>query len=98
MRDVDAADGFVRVTCPDFSTEMNAELGRLAKENREGRRGLAEDATRLLLEVALGGPLTVDEWTAWIKLTWVRWEARQKAQRQQRSVFKRLVSTALTWI
>lgn len=94
LRDVDAADGFVRVTCPDFSTEMNAELSRLAKENRGGKRGLAEDATRLLLEVALDGPLTLDEWKAWIKLTQVRWEARQEALRRQRPVYKRLGSAA----
>jgi hypothetical protein len=93
--DGNAADGYVRVTCPNFSREVNAELCRLAEETREGKRGLAEDATRLLLEVALDGPLTVDEWTAWVKLTRVRWEARQKAQQ---SVFKRLVSTALPWI
>jgi hypothetical protein len=104
LRDVDAADGFVRVTCPDFSTKMNAELGRLSKETREGRRGVAEDAKRLLLEVALDGPLTYGEWRAWIKLTWERWEARKKAQQpeqpqlQQKSVFKRLVSSVLKCI
>lgn len=55
----------LRVTCPDLSKEMNAELGRLAAENREGRRELSEDATRLSLKVALDGPLSFDEWTAW---------------------------------
>jgi hypothetical protein len=103
-RGIDAADGFVRVTCPDFSTIMNAELGRLFKETREGKRGVAEDAKRLLLEVALDGPLTFDEWSAWIQLTWERWEAREKArqpeqpQLQQKSVFKRLVSSVLKCI
>jgi hypothetical protein len=62
--DGNAADGYVRVVCPGFNTEMSAELCHLAKEHREGKRGLAEDATRLLLEVALNGPLTVDEWSA----------------------------------
>lgn len=99
LRDVDVADGFMRVTCPDFSKEMNAELHRLSKETREGRRGVAEDAKTLLLEVALDGPLTYDEWRAWIKLTWERWEAWKKAhepeqpQLPQKSVFKRLVSS-----
>jgi hypothetical protein len=83
---------------------MNAELGRLSKGTREGRRGVAEDAKRLLLEVALDGPLTYDEWTAWNKLTWERSEARKKAQRPeqpqllQKSVFKRLVSSVLKCI
>lgn len=53
LRDGDAVDVFIRVTCPDFSEEMNAELPRRAKENSEGRRGLAEDSMGLLLEVAL---------------------------------------------
>ena len=101
LRDVDVANGFVRVTCPDFSTQMNAELGRRYKETREGRRGVAEDAKGLLLEVALDGPLYYNEWRAWIKLTWERWEAREKAQQpeppqiQQKSVLKRLVSSVL---
>jgi hypothetical protein len=83
---------------------MNAELGRLSKETREDRRGVAEDSKRLLLEVALDGPLTFDEWSAWIQLTWERWEAREKArqpeqpQLQQKSVFKRLVSSVLKCI
>ncbi|KAE9365571.1 hypothetical protein N431DRAFT_488695 [Stipitochalara longipes BDJ] len=72
LLDVDEADKFLRVTCPDFSTEMNAKLARLARETREGTRGVAEDAKRLLLEVALDGPLTVDEFNAWIDLTWAR--------------------------
>jgi hypothetical protein len=104
LRDVDVADGFVRVTCPDFNTKMNAELVRLSKETRGdmgGRRGVAEDAKGLLLEVALDGPLYYNEWRAWIKLTWERWEAREKAQQpeppqiQQKSVLKRLVSSVL---
>jgi len=104
-RDIDAAYGFVRVTCPDFSTKMNAELGHFSsKETREGRRGVAEDAKRLLLEVALDGPLTYDEWTAWNKLTCERLEARKKAQQPEqpqllpKSVFKRLVSSVLKCI
>ena len=55
----------LRVTCPDFSKEMNAELGRLAAENREGRRELSKDTTGLSLKVMLDGPLSLDEWTAW---------------------------------
>jgi hypothetical protein len=104
LRDVDVANGFVRVTCPDFSTQMNAELGRRYKETREGRRGVAEDAKGLLLEVALDGPLYYNEWRAWIKLTWERWEAREKAQQpeppriQQKSVLKRLFSSVLKWL
>jgi hypothetical protein len=104
LRDGDTADRIVRVTCPDFSTKMNAELGRLSKETREDRRGVAEDSKRLLLEVDLDGPLTFDEWSARIQLTWERWEAREKArqpeqpQLQQKSVFKRLVSSVLKCI
>jgi hypothetical protein len=85
--DDDAVNGFIRVTCPDFSEEMNAELSRRVKENREDRRGLAEDAMRLLLEVALDGPLTLQEWRAWVELM-----QRHKAQRQQKSAFRRLLS------
>jgi hypothetical protein len=44
IRDDDAAEGFLRVTCPDLSKEMNAELSRLAKGNR-GRGG--EDCSRM---------------------------------------------------
>ncbi|KAN0107976.1 hypothetical protein V8E51_007718 [Hyaloscypha variabilis] len=87
LRDGDPVDGFIRVKCPDFSEELNAELSRRVKENREDRRGLAEDATRLLLEVALDGPLTLQEWRAWVELT-----RRYKAQRQQKSAFRRLLS------
>lgn len=99
LRDVDAADDFLRVTCPALSSKLNAELNCRAKETREGKRGVAEDAKRLLLEIALDGPLTKDEWMAWKQLTWERWEAHQKAQLpeppplQHRSVFKKLVST-----
>jgi hypothetical protein len=52
LRDGDSVDGFIRVTCPDFSEEMNAEPAHRVKENREGRRGLAEASmglSRLLL-------------------------------------------------
>jgi hypothetical protein len=87
LRDGDAVNGFIRVTCPDFSKEMNAELGRRVKENREGRRGLAEDVMGLLLEVALDGPLTLQEWKTWVELT-----RGYEAQRQQKSAFRRLLS------
>ncbi|KAN0089653.1 hypothetical protein V8E51_019913 [Hyaloscypha variabilis] len=91
----DAADGFARVTCPNFSTDMNLELGRLAKKTRRGKRGVAEDATRLLLEVALDGPLTFEEWLGWNKR--LR-ERSEKARRQQIPLSKRLVSTASSCI
>jgi hypothetical protein len=87
LRDGDAVDGFIRVTCPDFSEEMNAELARRVKENREGRRGLAEDVMGLLLEVALDGPLTLQEWRAWVEL-----RRGYAAQRQRKSAFRRLLS------
>jgi hypothetical protein len=87
LLDGDAVDGFIRVTCPDFSKEMNAELGRRVKENREGRRGLAENAMGLLLEVALDGPLTLQEWKDWVELT-----RGYEAQRRQKSAFRRLLS------
>ncbi len=89
IRDGDAAEGFIRVTCPDLSREMNAELGHLVKGNRKERRGLSEDVTRLPLKVALDGPLPIDEWTAWY------WN---KARRRQTSIFRRFVSSALKCI
>ena len=46
----------------DLSAEINTKLGRPAKGNRKAaRKGPAENATRLLLEVALNRPLTMDE-------------------------------------
>jgi hypothetical protein len=81
------------VTCPDLNTEMNKELNRLAKGDREAGKGMFEGATGLLLRVALDGPLTMDEWEAWRKLESVRlW----RAYRRQRSVFRRFVSWALS--
>jgi len=91
-REVDAGDGFVRVTCPDFDAAMNTELNRLSKAVRVGRRGVAKNAKRLLLEVALDGPLTLDEWEAWKNLMWAR---QRRAQCWKVDVFKRLVSSAL---
>jgi hypothetical protein len=95
IRDGDVVEDFIRVTCPRFSKEMNAELGRLANGNREGRGGLPEDATRLSLKVALDGPLTRDEWTAWQELQSLHWH---KAHRRQTSIFRRFVSSALKCI
>jgi hypothetical protein len=69
----------VKVTCPDLTKEMNEELGRLAAENRAGRRELPEDATGLSLKVALDGPLPLDEWTTW----------HQSRLNQQNSIFGR---------
>jgi F-box domain len=91
LRDGDAADGFIRVTSPDFSKEMNAELGRRVMENSAaGRRGLAADGMGLLkLEVALDGPLTLQEWKTWVERT-----QRCEAQRRQKSALRRL----LAWI
>jgi hypothetical protein len=89
IRDGDAAEGFLKVTCPDLSREMNAELDRLAKGNREGKRRVPEDAMRLSLNVALDGPLTMDEWTAW---------RRGKPGRRQTSIFRRFISSALNCV
>jgi hypothetical protein len=62
MCNSNAAGGFLLVMCPDLSAEVNTKLGRPAKGNRKAaRKGPAENATRLLLEVALNRPLTMDE-------------------------------------
>ena len=99
LRDVDAADGYLRVTCPDFNWKMNAELNRRSKETRKGPREVtAENLTGLSMEIALDGPLTFDEWEAWHKQ---RREAEHKSQwyrfpqRQVNSRFKKLVSGIL---
>ncbi|KAL2062134.1 hypothetical protein VTL71DRAFT_6400 [Oculimacula yallundae] len=60
----DAANGFVMVTCPDLSYEMNAELTRMSQAERiEG--GSATTSVGLSLEVAVSGPFTCLEWLAW---------------------------------
>jgi hypothetical protein len=61
MCNSNAAGGFLQVMCPDLSAEINTKLGRPAKGNRKvARRGPAENTSRILLEVALIRPLTMN--------------------------------------
>ena len=58
--------GWLRVSCPDLNTGMNAQLHQLAQ--RAGRVPLDPkklDADGLRLRVALDGPLDAVEWEAW---------------------------------
>ncbi|PVH84025.1 hypothetical protein DL98DRAFT_92030 [Cadophora sp. DSE1049] len=94
--DGDAADGYVTVTCPQLSTEMNAELTRLSKLSSK-ERGPANNATELSIKVALEGPLTMEDWKAWGRLQDLH---AYKAYRKENSVPLRLgrfVSNALRW-
>ena len=85
---VDAADGLLRVTSPDFSPEMNLELSRLEREPQKRREPVAGNAKELMLDVAIHGPLIPDSWRL----------PGDQSQRQRRSVMKRLVSRARSWI
>jgi hypothetical protein len=91
--DADATDDIVRVTCPDFSAEMNLKLARRAGRNQKRKRGTVKNAKELLLEVALDGPLTLNEWNTWRSRVW-----RDQARRQQITVFRRLISRGKLWI
>ncbi|KAH8765136.1 hypothetical protein BGZ57DRAFT_901747 [Hyaloscypha finlandica] len=94
--DGDAADGYVIVTCPQLSTEMNAELTRLSKLSSK-ERGPANNATELSIKVALEGPLTMEDLKAWGRLQDLH---AYKAYRKENSVPQRLgrfVSNALRW-
>jgi hypothetical protein len=93
FRGVDAADEFVRVTCPDLSADMDLKLSHLARRNEKRKRGKARSAKELLLEVALDGPLTLNEWKAWRSRVW-----RDQSRRQQISMFRRLISSGYSWI
>lgn len=70
------------VTCPDFSDEMNLELDRLATENGEERRAIYNDSRDLLLKVAIDGPLSLDEYSAWD-------QSRKRPKAIKASMFRR---------
>ncbi|RYP63440.1 hypothetical protein DL771_009293 [Monosporascus sp. 5C6A] len=87
--DGDAEEGSLSVTCPDLSTDMNAQLRRLAQQADQGRMDPRElDGDRIRLQAALDGPLTMDEWEAWQDEQHVRWH---KAYREQNTVLGRFV-------
>jgi hypothetical protein len=70
--DGDATDGFIKVTCSDLSSEMNAELRRLAVKDKEEKKTIWTKypaSMPLELRVALDGPLSDNEWTSWKHLT-----------------------------
>ncbi|KAH7310962.1 hypothetical protein BKA65DRAFT_543019 [Rhexocercosporidium sp. MPI-PUGE-AT-0058] len=59
--------GYVTVTCPDFSAEMNAAMKRMSKEKRTPKL-LATTSLELSLEIAVDGPLSESECWGWTKL------------------------------
>ncbi|RYP53569.1 hypothetical protein DL768_001487 [Monosporascus sp. mg162] len=89
VHDGDAGERRICVTCPDLSTDMNAQLSRLAQQADRDRidpRKLDVDGLRL--KTALDGPLTMDEWEAWKGAQQVR---QRKAYREQNTVLGRFV-------
>ncbi|RYO92307.1 hypothetical protein DL764_008149 [Monosporascus ibericus] len=87
--DGDAEERRLSVTCPDLSTDMNAQLSRLTQQADRDRINPRElHVDRLRLKTALDGPLTMDEWDTWQHEQRVR---GRKAYREQNTVLGRLV-------
>ncbi|KAF7557007.1 hypothetical protein G7Z17_g1006 [Cylindrodendrum hubeiense] len=58
--------GWLSVSCPEWSTDMNTKLCRLANQaDRELADYKKLDADVLRLKVALDGPVDATEWEAW---------------------------------
>ncbi|KAK0102740.1 hypothetical protein ONS95_006338 [Cadophora gregata] len=97
--DGDAADEYVTVKCPQLSSKTNEKLTRLSKLPRH-ERSPARDATALAIQVALDGPLSMEDWKGWGRLQELLAQEAYEAQRKENSAGRRLVKrvgNVLAW-